>query len=154
MKLSIDTIMHPADAAAQELAQLDTQIRCIDQIISALSVSAPQSDRLKIAPQPLRGNSLGTTTSPEATGEGGSNALATSLITSATGTEPRTGANIIRLSNGEHVQALVIYVASGEYEASEMDYDAGRPACLGSSARAALELLREWLEAEIEGGGL
>lgn len=115
--------------------------------------SAPQSDRLKIAPQPSRGTPERTSLEPGATGACGSNACAISpqqTITSAIGQEPRTGINIIRLSNGTTVQAMVILDGAGQYEATELEYDLGRPMRCAASPMAALLELRDWLEDEIQ----
>jgi hypothetical protein len=54
-----------------------TDFQVLMHALTALEGRAPQSDRLKIAPQPSRGTPERTSLEPGATGEGGSNALAT-----------------------------------------------------------------------------
>jgi hypothetical protein len=55
---------------------LVTDFQVLMHALSVLDERAPQSDRLKIAPQPSRGTPERTSLEPGATGEGGSNALA------------------------------------------------------------------------------
>lgn len=59
---------------------------------------------------------------------------------------PRLGANVI-VVDGRNVDVWVEEHA-GEYRASEIDYDEGRPVSMRSSIPAALHDLREQLEAE------
>ena len=60
---------------------------------------------------------------------------------------PRLGANVI-VVDGRNVDVWVEGHA-GEYRASEMDYDQGRPVAMRSSIAAALHDLRTLLEDEI-----
>lgn len=66
---------------------------------------------------------------------------------------PQTGNQIITLSDGRRVQCVVTYAGEGEYLATEMGYDRGRPTCMRNSAPEALAGLREALEQELDAEG-
>ena len=53
------------------------------------------------------------------------------------------------LSNGAVGRYHVEYQAMGMWLAAEVDYDLGRPCGTGNSREAAVQDLREWLEAEL-----